>query len=291
MLHNILTFSRLCLLSWLVFASIGNAMSQERAWASWCEADPDKGWHFYCDDAAAPAPIPEPDPEPSPVLESPTVPAIPTVPVTPTVPVIEDDPLDRLDRLQVAMKRTRANAVLNPTTENVEEYIRLQSTFLVMAGDFADTWRRVVWQNPDLDYEGQHPQSSVGKKAALEELEHARQFTIEEVVKNYALVYIGSANCAVCKAYGPDLKYFVDKHGFTAMPISIDGSPLEGWPNHVLNQGQLDAMGVDTSHIPLTLLYHRRLNQVTVLGVGYLAENELVRRIHTLVVEEVGDAF
>ena len=262
--------------------------AQAREWAAWCESEPSLGWHFYCDDAVIEELPPPAEPQSLP-QSSKTAPDVPALPDT--TPTATATATERLEAMRAELLEARALAVLEPTTENVENYIRLQSTVLVQSGNFADTWRRVVWQNPDLDYEGQHPQSNLGKKAAIAELEEARQFTIKEVANNYALLYVGSARCAVCRVYGPHLRRFADKYGFTTMGVTVDGSAMEAWPEARQDNGQLTNMGVDANRIPLTILYHGRLRQVTVLGVGYLSETQLKKRIHALIKQEVGDAF
>ena len=248
-----------------------------REWASWCGASEAKGWHFYCDEAE----------------EMPETP-LPEVSVPQAIapkPPIEFTAVEQLEMLQASVQESRAKAVLNPTEANVEDYIRLQAKLLVMGGSFADTWRRVVWQNPDLDYEGEHPQSNLGKKAAQAALHKERINTVNKVSADYAIIYVGSTNCPVCVAYAPDLQRFAEKYDFATMAVSSDGTPLHGWQNSVIDRGQLAQLGIETTRIPLTILYHRQLNQVTMLGVGYLAEGELINRIHNLISQEVGDAF
>lgn len=65
--------------------------------------------------------------------------------------------LQRLEALQQRLKEARAKAVLEPTPEHVAEYIRLQNEVGQMAGVFSDVWRRVIWQNPELNYELKRP--------------------------------------------------------------------------------------------------------------------------------------
>jgi conjugal transfer pilus assembly protein TraF len=239
--------------------------------ASWCERQPELGWNFYCDD-------PE-DEEIS--IEAPL-----STPPAPPISAVE-----RLDQLHEEVSEAKALAVLEPNEENVERYMRLQNEVMVQAGEFVDVWRRVVWQTPDLDYEGEHPQSHRGKEATKVALFDNQEATLEKLKDTHALIYVGSGHCAVCITYGPDLRRFAEHYGFTVLAVTADGSSLHGWESAAEDHGRLAALGIDVSRIPLTILYHRAQDQATVLGVGYIAENELRRRIYTLVELEVGDAF
>ena len=242
----------------------------------WCEEDPEKGWHFYCDDDEEPAPlvveedIEEPTPPPPPVTLS---------------------AVEQVAMIGRALDESKATAILDPTPENVEAYLVLQGKTFAQSARFADVWRRVVWQNPELDYEGEHPQSHKGKIAAREAIEQQQKDTVERLTKTHALIYIASGYCPVCTTYGPDLRLYAEKYGMTTLAVSIDGTALPGWESANFDTEKLAALGVDLSRIPLTLLFHQKLNEVTVVGVGYLAEQEITRRIHTLVALEVGDAF
>ena len=167
-----------------------------REWEAWCGGDAFLGWDFYCDPAepktrpapakAMPAPTPAPAPLPAPTTAK-----------------------EELEALQAEVDEARARAVLYPSEENVHAYLVLQNGLLVQAAArFADHWRRVVWQNPELDYEGAHPQSNLGKRATRETLRDNQHIALDEIAENYALIYVGTAYCAVCRIYGPHLKRF-----------------------------------------------------------------------------------
>ena len=254
-----------------------SSLGWAREWSPRCDRvseAPQLGWHFYCD----PAEVEEP------LEKEQVIVAVPSAEPSTTA-------TERLAQVRAELDEARALAVLEPSYENVENYMRMQSKTLTQASNFADTFKRVVWQNPDLSYEGEHPQSHKGKKASEDALDEAHQKTLEEVIQEYALIYVGSGRCAPCSVYGPDLRRFAEKVGFTVLAVSIDGTRLAGWEHAAQNNGHLERLGVKTKKVPLTMLYHQQRDQVTILGVGYLAEEEILRRIHGLVKQEIGDAF
>ena len=257
-----------CLLSF-------SAGAQDREWAPWCTVDESLGWDFYCDPANAPE---------EQVVEAPA--ADEQVPPTPP-----DSALEELEALQLQVDEARAKAVLYPNEENVYAYLVLQKGLVSKAAFFADHWRRVVWQNPELDYEAEHPQVTLGKNAVKNELHYAQLDALGEISEDYALVYVGGGSCSVCNVYGPNLRDYANKYGFTVLAVSVDGLKLSGFERATREKGELERMGITEKRIPLTLLYHRKLDQVTVLGVGFLAQQSLTDRIYALIKQEVGDAY
>jgi hypothetical protein len=65
----------------------------------------------------------------------------------------EDEAIERLEAWQKELKAKRALSILEPTPENVRAYIEAQEKMMQSASVYSDVWRRVIWQNPDLNYE------------------------------------------------------------------------------------------------------------------------------------------
>ena len=236
----------------------------DRAWAGWCDRRPDLGWSFYCDPdeerrrAAETRPVEEPAKEPP------------------------QTAVERITAMRAHLAELRAAAILEPSPANVEAYYREQARFMDMAGAFSDSVRRVLWSTPDLDYEGVHPQSNLGKKAAEADLFNTRQRMMAGLNQRYGLIYVGTKQCPVCTIYGPHLRQFAARWQLTVLAVSADGSALSGWPEAVPDKGQLARMQITEDVVPVTALFDKDSATVTLLGVGFLADEELIFRIHTL---------
>ena len=63
-----------------------------------------------------------------------------------------------------ALEEARAEAILNPTRENVTAYLRLQQETLQRAAAFSDAFRRTVWATPELDYTLRRPVGALAKQ-------------------------------------------------------------------------------------------------------------------------------
>ena len=65
--------------------------------------------------------------------------------------------MTNMDDVRGELKRLRDTAVLNPTEDNVHEYLRAQAWAMDKASVFADVSRRVVWTSPEVNYNNRSP--------------------------------------------------------------------------------------------------------------------------------------
>ncbi len=80
----------------------------------------------------------------------------------------EEQALERIETLQKELKAKRALAIVDPTPDNLKAYIAAQEAMMNMGSVFSDVWRRVVWQNPDLNYELKRPVNNAAREGAHE---------------------------------------------------------------------------------------------------------------------------
>ena len=241
-------------------------------WRAWCGA-PDSGaalgWHFYCDreeETVEAAPPPAPAPAPAP----------------------QGTATERIRALREALAEARAAAVLEPSTENVAAYLRLQRDTLQRAATFSDAFRRTVWASPELDYTLTRPVGALGKRLWSDARRAERDATLGRLSERYGLIYLGHTNCAACRVFGPLLRAFALRHGLDVLAVSMGGGPLEGWPDAVPDGGRAARLGLDGGPLPAVALFDTETRQVLPVGFGVLAEDQLSRRIFVLTQREIG---
>ncbi len=64
---------------------------------------------------------------------------------------------EKLQTMKQELELKKAKAVMEPNETNVQDYMEYQKRVLDNSSKFADTWRKVLWKNPDLDYTLKHP--------------------------------------------------------------------------------------------------------------------------------------
>ena len=247
----------------------GPLAAEAGEWRSWCGSNGSNaslGWHFYCDRNEAP------EPEAS-------APAPQTGPQSATERILE---------MRRALEGARATAILEPSTENVAAYLRLQQETLQRAAAFSDVFRRTVWATPELDYTLKRPVGALAKQLWSDERREARNTALARLGERYGLIYLGHAGCAGCKVFGPLLRAFATRHGLDVLAVSMSGEALEGWPEAVPDNGRAAKLGLAGSPVPAVVLFDTHTKRVLPVGFGVMAEDQLAMRIFTLTALEPG---
>ena len=254
-----------------------------REWRAWCGdsgAAAPLGWHFYCDPAAPGNRAAGRSPE----EEEPTAQA--AVPAK-----TETGAIAEIERVRQALEESRAVAILQPTPRNVAAYLHLQQAQLQRAATFSDVFRRVVWSTPELDYTLTRPAGALSKQLWSDERLAARQDALANLGERYGLIYLGDAQCAGCRVFGPLLRAFALRHGLDVLAVSLTGEALEGWPEAVPDNGRAAELGLQGAPVPAVVLFDTETGQVLPVSFGVVAEDQLAERIYVLTALEVGNDY
>ena len=266
-----------------IWAALGSPAAAGE-WRDWCAdegAGALLGWHFYCDQRekepprAAPA---EPAPAP-PTGES------------------EASASEKIKAMRKALEEARAEAILDPTAANVTAYLRLQQETLQRAAAFSDAFRRTVWATPELDYTLRRPVGALAKQVWSDERRRARDAALARLGNRYGLIYLGRAGCAGCRVFGPLLRAFAQRHGLDVLAVSLDGGPLEGWPEAVPDNGRAARLGLgggpgrSPGPVPALVLFDTETKRAIPVGFGVMAEDQMAERIYALTALETGHDY
>ncbi|MCY3671597.1 MAG: conjugal transfer protein TraF [Alphaproteobacteria bacterium] len=258
------------LLAAAVVWAVSGVPAAAAEWRSWCHAG--LGWHFYCDPEEDP-PAAEPAPRPAP-------------------PAADERPaIARIEAMRKVLEDARAEAVLNPTPENVTAYLRLQQETLQRAAAFSDAFRRTVWATPELDYTLRRPVGALAKQVWSDERREARDSALALLGERYGLIYLGRAGCSGCKVFGPLLRAFASRHGLDVLAVSLGGEALEGWPEAVADNGRAARLGLAGAPVPALVLFDTETKRVVPVGFGVMAEDEMAERIYALTALEPGHDY
>jgi conjugal transfer pilus assembly protein TraF len=184
----------------------------------------------------------------------------------------------------------KAKAVLEPTQENIEQYMGLQLLVLNQGSLFADIWRRTLWQNPELDYTKDKPTSSIGRNLYKENRINMEINTLKNINKRYGIFFVYMSTCPYCQKYGQILQDLKQLYEIEIRGISIDGIFLPNWEkDSFINNGQLQSMGLNITTVPATILYDNIENKIVPAGYGLMTADELIERIYILTQTKDGD--
>src|ERR1700682_3657126 len=227
--------------------------------------DRERGWFWYDD------PPPEPDEGPNPKPK-----AIPTN-IAPTTPKKPGE-LVEFEALQKRVEDLRNIAIINPSEQNIRNYLDIQNFVIEKASTFADVAQRVIWATPELDptITGR-PVNAKALEVFDREQAGARTNTVAQLSQTHALFFFFRSDCPYCHQFAPLLRDFEAKFGLKIVPISVDGGGLPEFRSPRVDNGI--ARTLDVRQVPALFLAEPRGGKITPIGYGVLSESELLERI------------
>lgn len=257
----------------LILAS-ATSVQADRAVPFECSDERTKGWNFYC--------------ETPPVEEEPEAETAP-----PSSPPAPPSYTERMEEYRRVLDELKHRAILEPTPEHVEAYMRAQNAMVKQATLFTEVWQRQVFSNPDLDRNVKRPLTSVGGNLYQDELDIEREDALRAAASEHALmfVYEGGADCYLCATQADILVQMQARHGVHILPVAKDGVPLGAYPDSATDTGQLAEFGLKDTPVPFVALVEPRAGTVDLVGAGLMTEDILIDRIRIITAIPEGELY
>ena len=100
--------------------------------------DRERGWFWYDDPLPERSEVPKPRSKALPTISAPAAPKKPSE-------------LVEFEALQKRVEDLRNIAIINPSEQNIRNYLNIQNFVIEKASTFADVAQRVIWATPELD--------------------------------------------------------------------------------------------------------------------------------------------
>lgn len=199
----------------------------------------------------------------------------------------EELAVKELDQIRKDLDAKRALSVVHPTEENVKAYIAAQKVEIERANYYADVWRRVVWQTAALNFELKRPMNNSAIKVKNRERDKDQTEVMRNLSKDWGIFFFFRGDCTYCKHMVPILQWVTRQYDMTIMPISMDGTTIDGLPPSVNDNGMSKQLGVEA--VPLYVLGNVKTHKMVILGSGVLSLQDFVERIYVLTQTSPGD--
>ena len=256
-----------------VFSLERAVASQATWWDKTPWEEPDRGFNWYPDPMD---PKPErkkdvaPPPEPKSIYEMTT-----------------------LEEIRKELERIKGDAVINPSEEKVLAFLRAQNWVMDKASLFADISRRAVWRNPDVNYAARSPVANFAVQNARQRQTQERKDTIKALASTHGILYFARSDCNFCKDQSPVLKAFSTATGMPVLTISMDGGPISMFPDAKKDNGisLLASQGNGIQTVPAVFLVNRATREMTPLGTGVIAADDIAERIRVITRTTPGQEF
>ena len=201
----------------------------------------------------------------------------------------EDEAVAALKKLREDAERKRALAIVKPTPENLKSYIVAQEALMDRASVFSDVWRRVIWANPELNYQLRNPSNNSAIQVRDSQRTRKEAETLAGLTKEWGLFFFFRSDCPYCHRLAPTLKFLSEQYGIAVFPVSLDGGGLPEFPNPSRDNGMAASLGV--SVVPLVVLGNIKDRRLLPIGSGVLSAQEIVERIYILTQTRPGELY
>lgn len=190
----------------------------------------------------------------------------------------------QMNRFNQLAKNALDQAVLNPTEENLRNYIILQNVIAENASEFSNMWQKVLLEYPSLDYAVKFPTEN-NAQSVLYEQENQRELSaIHLLAKNNGLFFFYRGNHALDQSLAPVIFDFAHLYHIALIPISVDHHILPLFnqasggdiQSSQWDQGQAKKMGIDT--FPALVLVNPKTQIYQAIHYGYISQDELKHR-------------
>jgi conjugal transfer pilus assembly protein TraF len=255
------------------WSAVAQSLDYPSVWS--CGAESKAFW--YCDADEAPAAATPPASAPKPVG------------VTPPQKRIENKDIKTAEQMRVELKRREDLAVMSPTEGHVKDYLELWQMAQEKGSVFADTWRRVVWQTPELDYSLRRPTTTATNNTFQQLKSETVDRQLRALAKAHGLIFFFRSDCPYCHQMAPLMKLLSSKYGLEVLGVSIDGKGIAEFPNPVDGRAKASALGIE--RVPALFIGSKETGDQAPIGFGAMALTDIVNRIFVLTGTKPGDSF
>lgn len=170
-----------------------------------------------------------------------------------------------------------AQAVLEPTPENVEAYMREQQKWMNQSARFSDQWVKALLKQPDLDATHEFPVSQYGIQLYKQLEQERRDALMQKLNQQYGLFFFYEGQEKSSQVFSFVVKEMVKKYGWEVIAISKDGLILDGFRDNHPDNGIIQRMGVKV--FPSLFLVNPSLADIRPISFGLVSLEQVERNI------------
>ena len=152
---------------------------------------------------------------------------------------------EKTAQIRKDLEEKLAQAVLEPTEENVENYMREQQKWINQSAKFSRTWTKVLLQQPELDATTEFPVTQYGIQLYKKIQQDKLTALMKQLNSEYGLFFFYEGKNKSSQAFSLVVQEFAKKYGWEVIAISKDGFLLEGFVDNHPDNGTIRTIGIE----------------------------------------------
>lgn len=186
----------------------------------------------------------------------------------------------KLSDIKNQLEERLAEAVLNPSEQNIREYMVEQKKWLDRSSFFANIWGRVLLLNPELDPTATHyPVTQYGIQLQNQIDYENKKSTIAALSKEYGLFFFYEGESKISQGLAQVIKSFSESYNWLAIAISVDGTLIESFQNSKIDNGIAKKLHITT--FPAVFIINPRTQVAIPIAFGLVSLDQIEHNIIT----------
>lgn len=194
-------------------------------------------------------------------------------------PTSLDEAEEVLELEKRQLRKLLSLALLVPTAENVESYLREQNRWVNQSARFADTWGTVLLQKPFLGDFLLNPTTNYGVLAKRDVDLNQRKELLQDLSKTCFLLFFFRGKDPFSEKAAEIGHLFASIHQWTVKAISLDGHGAKNLENFEIDKGL--SRNIDVEATPSFFVVNPFENKVFPVGAGLISVSDLEQNIET----------
>ena len=201
--------------------------------------------------------------------------------------------METIEEIQAEVKRLKNLAILNPTDENVLNWLEANNWVMDKSSVFADTARRVTWANPQVDYNNRSTTVNIALAKQKDQRRVDFKQNMADLSRDHGIFFFYRSDCRFCHQQAPILKMLEAQYGIPVLAVSMDGGPIPNFPNARPDNGisMKITHGQGITTVPAVYLVKKKTQEAIPLGTGVISSDEIAERIWILTQTKPGQEF
>lgn len=190
---------------------------------------------------------------------------------------VEQTALEKLEAGRKQLELLLAEAIINPSQDNLLRYMEAQKLSVQQSAQFASQWGKILLNNPALDSSATtFATTQYGRQLQKSIENEQKEELIRSIASQYGLFFLYEGNSKTSKAFAMVVKAFTEKYKWTVIGIPVDGIELE---EIAINTKSDLAERAGINVFPALLAFDPQTQEVIPLAFGLKAMDQIENNV------------
>ncbi|MBI3211729.1 MAG: conjugal transfer protein TraF [Simkania negevensis] len=198
-----------------------------------------------------------------------------------------EEAAEKIELEKQKLQKLLSLALLQPTEQNVENYMQAQQKWINQSAYFSLIWQKALLKNPLLGDFLENPTTTYGVLARKERDLKERQALLQNLSKEHFLLFFFQGKDFFSQKAAEAIKLFSSLNGFKVQAVSLDGEGIIEFPRFEKDHGISAQIGVKAT--PSLFVINPFTNQIAPVGAGLLSVQQIEENIESQFAEHHKD--